>query len=111
MQTKVFRHFRYFQCKDENSPCKVEAKGGITILVDKSMIKENKLIVSYSICSKGDVFCKKVGRELAEQREGVTITYVRNSYKESFERAFPDLFNKPTIKRVLHPVLDTSELF
>lgn len=51
----------------------VHGNGGITVVVEKC---DDGVLVGYSICSMHDRFCKKTGREIAEERLKHSPCYV-----------------------------------
>lgn len=54
-KVKIIHHFDIYYPKD----------GGFTSIY---YLKDNKFFVGVSFCSRGDMFCKKTGRELAIDR-------------------------------------------
>ena len=91
-----FIHLRFYLRPDETADPQVLAKGGATIAYDTPL--EGKLRFYIAKCCNRDVFCKKIGREVAAGRfvrsnvtidvpEGLTRQQIREILKEQYLRA------------------------
>lgn len=81
-KVKIIHHFDIYYPKD----------GGFTSIY---YLKDNKFFVGVSFCSRGDMFCKKTGRELAIDRLINNPIIVPKNYliKNSYSCDFGAIFN------------------
>jgi hypothetical protein len=58
-----FKHLRYYfdACADDNNPLGMWNQGGATIVYQ---VYPNRIVYSYSVCSRNDNFQRKIGRAI-----------------------------------------------